>query len=147
MGINNNFGFIPITNFAKILPAKKTNTIYRESGLREYYISCDVRPGVVPDVELKNIKDWLKTQKIEDDITLVFGGDEENIKETQEFLGMAFNIAMFGILVIFLIQFNSFYYSFIIMSAIILSTIGVLVGLLVTMRPFDVLSKPVKLSK
>ena len=51
----------------------------------------------------------------------------------------AFFIALFLITVILIATFNSFYFCFIILSAIIFSTIGVMVGLLLSAKPFGII--------
>ncbi|MEE3048489.1 MAG: efflux RND transporter permease subunit, partial [Pseudomonadota bacterium] len=46
--------------------------------------------------------------------------------------------ALFIMAIILVTQFNSFYSVFLILSAVIMSTIGVMIGLLVTGEPFDI---------
>ncbi|MEC8564932.1 MAG: efflux RND transporter permease subunit, partial [Pseudomonadota bacterium] len=65
------------------------------------------------------------------------GEDEEQAK-AQAFLVKAFSIALFIMAIILVTQFNSFYSVFLILSAVIMSTIGVMIGLLVTGEPFDI---------
>lgn len=67
-----------------------------------------------------------------------FGGEAEEQADAVAFLTRAFLIAvalMFGILVT---QFNGFYQSLVVFTAIVFSIAGVLLGLLVTGRPFGV---------
>ena len=47
-------------------------------------------------------------------------------------------IALFLIAMILVTQFNSFYQSLLILSAVVFSTVGVLLGLLVTQQPFGI---------
>lgn len=54
------------------------------------------------------------------------------------FLGGAFASAILLMFLILLVQFNNFFQAFIVMSAIIFSIAGVLLGLLVTGRPFGI---------
>lgn len=54
------------------------------------------------------------------------------------FLAAAFVSALFLMVVILVLQFNSFYQAFVVMSAIVFSVAGVLLGLIVTGRPFGV---------
>jgi multidrug efflux pump len=55
-----------------------------------------------------------------------------------EFLISAFLTALFIMLLILVVQFNSFYQSFLVLSAIIFSTSGVLLGLMITAQPFGI---------
>jgi multidrug efflux pump len=50
----------------------------------------------------------------------------------------AFAVALFIMAIILVTQFNSFYHTFLILSAVILSTIGVMMGLLITGQPFGI---------
>src|SRR5690606_24580567 len=67
-----------------------------------------------------------------------FRGNFEQMAETGSFLGAAFGIALFLMATILVTQFNSFYQAGLIMSAIILSVIGVLLGLLIRGEPFGI---------
>ena len=51
---------------------------------------------------------------------------------------MAFMLALFIMAVILVIQFNSFYQALLILTAVVFSTIGVLLGLLITDQPFGI---------
>ena len=50
----------------------------------------------------------------------------------------AFGVALFLMLMILLLQFNSFYSSFLILFAVVMSTAGVCIGLMVTSQPFGI---------
>src|SRR5690606_24818193 len=51
----------------------------------------------------------------------------------------AFAAALFLMAMILVTQFNSFYQAFLILTAVVFSTIGVLIGLLVTHQPFGII--------
>ena len=70
---------------------------------------------------------------------IVFTGQEEDQNEAKEFLIKAFFIAVFLITIILIATFNSFYFCLIILSAIIFSTIGVMIGLLISSKPFGII--------
>jgi hypothetical protein len=65
-------------------------------------------------------------------------GENEDQKESAVFLTRTFGVALALMAIILLTQFNSFYSCLLILSAVILSTIGVTVGLIVTGQPFSV---------
>ena len=71
-------------------------------------------------------------------MTVTFRGEDEEQKESEAFLVRAFAIALFLIAIILVTQFNSFYQAFLILSAIVFSTVGVLLGLLITQQPFGI---------
>ncbi|MEL6435618.1 MAG: efflux RND transporter permease subunit, partial [Pseudomonadota bacterium] len=58
--------------------------------------------------------------------------------EASAFLGQAFGVAIFLIFALLLAQFNRFRYVFLVLSAVVMSTIGVLLGLVVMEMPFSI---------
>jgi multidrug efflux pump len=75
---------------------------------------------------------------IPESIEYHFRGDQEKMAETGIFLMSAFCFALFAMAVILVAQFNSFYHALLIMSAIILSIAGVLIGLMLRSEPFGI---------
>jgi multidrug efflux pump len=65
-------------------------------------------------------------------------GEDADQQEAMNFLISAFFIAIFLMLMILLVQFNSWYQTLLILSAIVLSTAGVLLGLLINAQPFGI---------
>jgi multidrug efflux pump len=90
------------------------------------------------DTQLKALKAAIDKATIDPSVQLVYKGEDQEQKETGSFLAVAFTLAMLTMLAMMLMQFNSFYQSMIVMSAIALSTIGVLLGLLLTAQPFGI---------
>ena len=70
---------------------------------------------------------------------MAFTGEQEDQQEAQEFLVTAFMMALMLIALILVTQFNSVVKPVIILSSVIMSTIGVLVGLLVFQMPFVII--------
>ena len=67
-----------------------------------------------------------------------FRGEDEDQREAQTFLVQAFVVALGLMAVILVTQFNSFYQAVLVLSAVALSTAGVLLGLMITQRPLGV---------
>src|SRR3546814_19135978 len=65
----------------------------------------------------------------------------EEQKEASAFLGKAFAVALFLMAIILVTQFNSFYSAFLVLSAVIMSTVGVMIGLLITDQPFGIIMR------
>ncbi|MEM1376472.1 MAG: efflux RND transporter permease subunit, partial [Pseudomonadota bacterium] len=65
------------------------------------------------------------------------GSDQESA-EASAFLGQAFGVAIFLIFALLLGQFNRFRYVALVLSAVVMSTIGVLLGLVVMEMPFSI---------
>jgi len=112
--------------------------VQRVDGNRFMSINADVKEGLLPAKLIEELKLELEKLPPDEDITIEFGGEDEDIAETQAFLGQAFGLSLLLMIMILMIQFNSFWQTFVTMSAIILSIGGVLLGLWVTGRPFGI---------
>ena len=131
-------GLIPITNFVSFEPAPRSGTIDRIGGQRVISINSNVAPDVLPNDQITALRTALDTLDLPDGVEFSFGGEAEDQQESMIFLMSAFVAAILLMFVILLTQFNNFYQAFVVMSAIIFSIAGVLLGLLVTGRPFGI---------
>jgi len=131
-------GMIPASNFVERKAQPKVDTIYRTNGVRVMSIKADVKEGVLADSKVKEAKQLLKNMEPNNHVSVRFKGDEEQQQESQQFLSNAFVLALFCMALILVTQFNSIYYMLIILSAVFLSTVGVLIGLIVTKQPFGI---------
>jgi multidrug efflux pump len=131
-------GLVPISNFVTRSGKPKVSTINRIDGERALNVRADVAPGVLADDKIRDVKTWLGGAELDPRINVTFKGQDEEQQEAQAFLGKAFMMALFLMAIILLTQFNSFYSSAVILAAVIMSTVGVLIGLLVTGQPFGI---------
>lgn len=136
--IQTDIGLIPISNFVKRTPKPKTGELRRTDGKRSMAVKADVLPGVLADNKVHEIQQWLETANIDPNITIDFKGEDEEQRKAEAFLKSAFGIALFMMAVILVTQFNSFYSTFLILSAVIMSTVGVMLGLLAIGQPFSI---------
>ncbi|MDX1496242.1 MAG: efflux RND transporter permease subunit, partial [Salinisphaeraceae bacterium] len=140
--VNTEQGQVPINNFVERIPAQKVANINRIEGHRAISVESYVAEGLVVANQLAKLNDWVQANIAEADLhpalRVNFKGEDEDIREAQDFLSKAFKAALALIAVILLTQFNSFYQSALILTAILFSTIGVLIGLMVTGQPFGV---------
>ncbi len=130
-------GLVPIANFVTREAVQNTDTIQRVDGKPVEYIKAGVLPGVLPDDKVKEMQAWLATQNFHPDLDIDFRGDNEEQQESQEFTQVAFLLSLLLMFVLLVTQFNSLYQAFLILFAVVMSTAGVLIGLLVTDRPFS----------
>ncbi len=133
-------GQVPISNFVKREPKLTTGVIRKVDGRRIILVQSSVDQGVVASTKVALIREWLKTANIDPSVRVIFKGQEREQSETSAFLFQAFAIALFLMAVILVTQFNRFYHAFLILSAVILSTVGVFLGLLITGMPFSSIS-------
>ncbi len=131
-------GAIPIANFVTRAAIPRTGTINRTDGQRILKVESEVREGVSVNERVTEIRKWLAGAGLDPRISVTFKGEDEEQREAEAFLTKAFGAALFVMAIILVTQFNSFYQAFLILSAVLLSTIGVLLGLLVTNQPFGI---------
>ena len=130
--------FVPLSVFANLEPRVKGGDIERVDGQRYMYIDASVAAGILPDERINVLKQSLADKPLIGNIEISFGGDNENIAETQKFLVNAFAISLVLMMIVLMVQFNSGWQAFVTMSAIVLSTGGVCLGLWITARPFGI---------
>ncbi|GAA6201196.1 efflux RND transporter permease subunit [Aquicoccus sp. SU-CL01552] len=82
---------------------------------------------------------WLESAPFPADVTWEWTGDREEQAESQAFLSKAFLAALGLMFIILLAQFNSFYNSVLVLLAVVLSTTGVLIGMMVMQQPFSII--------
>ena len=131
-------GLVPLSNFVKRTARHKTGELRRTDGRRSMTVKADVLPGVLADNKVREIQAWLATGAIDPRVNVAFKGEDQEQKRARAFLGQAFMVALFLMAVILVTQFNRFYSAFLILSAVIMSTVGVLLGLLATGQPFGI---------
>jgi multidrug efflux pump len=139
--IQNDLGSIPISNFVTREAKPATGVINRVNQKRTITVKADLPPGMNVDAKITAIKEWLTKNKDRLDplVDIKFKGQDEEQKESATFLQNAFMVALFIMGIILVTQFNSFYSAFLILSAVIMSTIGVMLGLLVLGQPFGII--------
>ena len=129
------FGSVPISNFVTREPAARTGVLTRLDSERTITVQANIREGLQADVVRAKVEEMLKAADLGNARYKMAGEDEEQ-KEAGVFLSKAFGAAMFLIFVVLLAQFNKFTSVGLVLSAVVMSTIGVFLGLLITDRPF-----------
>ncbi|MDG2319600.1 MAG: efflux RND transporter permease subunit [Rhodospirillaceae bacterium] len=129
-------GLIPISNFVYRKPIQKVAEIKRTDSRRTVTFSAGVEPGLLSGDKVKELKAEIAKLDLDRSIDVTFKGEELDAEESSNFLFTAFSLSMFLMAMILLAEFNSFYSVALILSSVILSTIGVFLGLLITGSPF-----------
>jgi len=135
--VNTAQGRVPLSNFVRIQPAPGVDTFERIDGMPVERIRADVVEGVLADTMVRRIEQWLATQDFDRRIDIQFRGANEEQSESVAFVQGAFLLSLLLMFVLLVTQFNSFYQSGLILLAVIMSTAGVLLGLLVTGDAFS----------
>ena len=85
------------------------------------------------------LTEWLDTAPFPGALQWEWTGDQEEQAESQQFLTTAFAAALGLMFIILLAQFNSFYNAVLVLLAVILSTTGVLIGMMVMDQTFSII--------
>lgn len=132
-------GQVPISSFVRRVAKQDSGEINRIDSRRVISIIASVEDGILPDQKVRSIERWLKeNENWNTEILWAFKGEDEEQQESAAFLQRAFIVALFLMGVILVTQFNSFYSAFLILSAVLMSTIGVFLGLLIFQQPFGI---------
>ncbi|MDP6872226.1 MAG: efflux RND transporter permease subunit [Alphaproteobacteria bacterium] len=131
-------GQVPISNFVTRTPQQRSGLLKRSDGQRVIKVQASVTPGMLPDDKVNEIRAWMATQSFDPEVDIRFRGADRDQKEAAEFLKKAFGVALFVMAIILITQFNSFYHALLILTAVIMSTVGVMAGLLITGQGFGI---------
>ena len=130
-------GAVPLSNFVTRRASPRLDTIQRADQQDIHMIQAGVAPGVLPDAKIREIQAWLDSQTFDPEVDIRFRGATEEQEESIDFLSKAFSFALLLMFALLVTQFNSIYQSTLIMLAIVLSTAGVFLGLVITNQPFS----------
>ncbi|MTI10721.1 efflux RND transporter permease subunit [Curvivirga aplysinae] len=136
--IQTSVGLVPVSNFITRTPKQKTGLLRRTDAKRIMFLKADVAEGVLADTKVKEIQAAMEHFELPDGVDVTFKGDNEDQQRSQDFLVSAFAVALFLMALILVTQFNSFYSAFLILFAVIMSTAGVFIGLMVIGQPFGI---------
>ena len=138
-------GPVPISNFVTRSAAPTVGTLTRLDGARTVTVQAGIAltEGVQPDAVRKDVADMLTAAfqtdgYAEQGIRWAMVGEDKEQAEAGAFLGKAFGAAIFLIFVVLLAQFNKFISVGLVLSAVIMSTIGVFLGLMIMGQPFGI---------
>lgn len=130
-------GPVPVSTFVNRVPKPKVDKVERVDYIDIMSVQADVQAGYLADNVVKDIQAYLEKNPVDPEVQVVFRGANEEQENSLQFLALAFLLALFLMYVLLVTQFNSFYQAFLILSSVVLSTAGVLLGLLMTGDPFS----------
>lgn len=134
-------GSMPVIAFVDRQAQPQVGTINRVDQKRVITIKADLEAGLNTAAQVDRLRQWVADNPDQWDpaVEVRFRGDDEDQREAQEFLSKAFLVALFIMAIILVTQFNSFYSALLILSAVIMSTIGVFLGLIFLQQPFGII--------
>ena len=149
-------GLVPLSNFISRSPVEKLAQIKRVEQKRYFDVKAGVAAGLMaegtdprtgeatevpmtPAERIAHLTEWLDSNPLPASVSFEWTGDQEDQQESQTFLMTAFSAALALMFIILLAQFNSFYNSVLVLLAVVLSTAGVLIGMLVMDQAFSII--------
>ena len=135
---NGRYYQVPISSFASMKMSNTFSSVKRRDLDKVITINSNVITGYNPTQVNSKIDMVLKKFSLPNGYSYRFGGEQQEQEEEMAFLSNAFMIALFLVFIIIVAQFNKIVTPLIIMSSIILSTIGVFLGLLIFSMDFVV---------
>ncbi len=138
--VRTNKGLVPLSAFITRKPVPSLSQIDRYQGARYFDVKADVTPDGNPTAEIEKLTEWLESDAdLPGSVSWQWTGDQEDQAESQAFLMSAFAAALGLMFVILLAQFNSVYNSVLVLTAVVLSVTGVLIGMLVMDQTFSII--------
>ena len=129
---------IPITSLCTVTLGGGLGGINRIDQKRVVTLSADVSGRLAEEV-IADIQTQLADFELPRGYSYQFTGEQEEQRKASEFLTKAFASALFLIFIVLVTQFNSISTPFIILTAVILSLGGVMLGLLITGTAFGII--------
>lgn len=131
-------GLVPLVNFGAVTPVPATGLITKRNAERAYTVEADVAGGELVANRLEALRTALHEDGLDQRVDLRFAGESEDQAEAAAFLMRAFVLALLAIVAILLTQFNRIDHTLLVLSAIVFSTAGVLMALLIRGEPFGI---------
>ncbi|MDB2554813.1 efflux RND transporter permease subunit [Porticoccaceae bacterium] len=135
--VNTPSGAVPIGSFSQRVAKPRVDAIQRIDMAETVFVLANSEAGYLPDDQTRQIAEWLATQKFDSSVNIAFRGANEEQAKAAEFLSTAFTLAMSVMLIMLVMQFNSFYQAALILFSVVMSTAGVLLGLLIAQATFS----------
>jgi multidrug efflux pump len=130
---------VPISSFGTVEYKNTFGGIKRKDEKRIITLSSNVLSQYNPNEVVAQVEAVLKDYKVPSGINVKTGGEQEEQKETGAFLGGAMLSSILLIVLLLMIQFNSLKRMLIILSEILLSIIGVLLGFAITKMEMSII--------
>ncbi len=129
---------VPISSVANMKSASTFSAIKRKDLKRVISITSNVLEGYNANEIVAKLNQLMQTHPLPNDIKFEFQGEQKEMKSNLNFLLKALVIAVFLIFLILVTQFNSLTTPFIILMTVVLSMIGVFLGLIIMHQDFIV---------
>jgi len=135
--VNTASGPVSISSFTQRVAKPRVDAIQRYDMLETVLVLGNSEDGYLADNQTKEIGVWIDQQNFDSSVKVRFRGANEEQANAAAFLSSAFSLAMAVMLIMLVMQFNSFYQAGLILFSVVLSTAGVLLGLIISQATFS----------
>lgn len=136
--IQTNQGAVPISNFVVRKPEPSVGVLNRIDGARTVVVQANVAAGMQVAAVQAEVTKAVAEMGLPAGVRWKLAGSNEDSAEASAFLSKAFGAAIFLIFLVLLAQFNKFTSVWLVLSCVVMATIGVFLGLLLTNQPFGI---------
>jgi multidrug efflux pump subunit AcrB len=130
---------IPLSSVATITTTSGLSAIKHIDERRVVTVSSNVAKGFNAQQVLGEVRAVAETLPLPVGYTFEYTGENEEMQKSQAFMMKAFVVAILLIALVLVTQFDSVLSPLIILTSVILSLIGVFLGLIITQKPFGVI--------
>ena len=134
--INTSNGSVPVNSFIRRVAKPRVDSIQRIDMKETVFILANTEEGFLVDDQTQIINEWI-VGHTDSSVDIRFRGANQEQAKAAEFLSTAFTLAMSVMMIMLVMQFNSFYQASLIMFSVVMSTAGVLIGLLIAQATFS----------
>ncbi len=131
-------GSVPISNFVVRKAKPSVGILNRIDGARTVVVQANVTAGAQVAAVQQEVTQAVADMNLGSGIRWKLAGSNEDSAEASAFLGKAFGAAIFLIFLVLLMQFNKFTSVLMVLSCVVMATIGVFLGLLLTGEAFGI---------
>ncbi|MEM1383404.1 MAG: efflux RND transporter permease subunit [Pseudomonadota bacterium] len=138
--VETDLGTVPISAFVERRAVPKLGEIQRRDTRRFFMVRADVASDASDIAIIGDLERWIAEETpFGDTVRARFVGDREEQADSMAFLRIAFAGALGLMFIILLAQFNSLFNAVLVLSAVVMSVAGVLVGMMVMGQKFSII--------
>ena len=134
--VNTPNGPVAVSSFTSRVAKPRIDSIQRIDQRETTFVLGNTMEGYLADDQIRVIQQWIDNAE-PSEVSIRFRGANEEQLKAAEFLSVAFSLAMAVMLIMLVMQFNSFYQASLILFSVVMSTAGVLLGLMVAQATFS----------
>jgi multidrug efflux pump len=131
-------GSVPISNFVIRKPEASVGILNRIDGARTVVVQANVAGDSQVAAVQAEVTKAVADMGLPEGVRWKLAGSNEDSAEASAFLSKAFGAAIFLIFLVLLAQFNKFTSVWLVLSCVVMATIGVFLGLLLTGEAFGI---------